>query len=127
MFKIFLEYTYNQKTNSIDIKIHQEQIAKYYYEKHPFFYIDNIDMNFLNKVGKNIQVIDYRTKPNRYFNVMFNLNILQTNGIEIMKDIHQIKLESDKETYTQNFPLISKIRKTDLKKKRTRIYSRFNR
>jgi hypothetical protein len=48
---------------------------------------------------------------------MFNLNILQTNGIEIMKDIHQIKLESDKENYTQNFPLISKIRKTDLKKR----------
>ena len=117
MFEINLDYTYSQKTNSIDIKIHQEQIAKYYYEKHPFFYIDNIDMNFLNKVGKNIQVIDYRTKPNRYFNVMFNLNILQTNGIEIMKDIHQIKLESDKETYTQNFPLISKIRKTDLKKR----------
>jgi hypothetical protein len=34
-----------------------------------------------------------------------------------MKDIHQIKLESDKENYTQNFPLISKIRKTDLKKR----------
>ncbi len=117
MFEINLDYTYSQKTNSIDIKIHQEQIAKYYYEKHPFFYIENIDVDFLNKVGKNIQVIDYRTKPNRYFNIMFNLNILQTNGIEIMKDIHQIKLESDKENYTQNFPLISKIRKTDLKKR----------
>jgi hypothetical protein len=45
------------------------------------------------------------------------LNILQTNGIEILKDLHDIKLESDKETYTQNFPLISKIRKTDLKKR----------
>ena len=117
MFEINLEYTYSQKTNSIDIKIHQEQIAKYYYENHPFFYIENIDVNFLNKVGKNIQVIDYRTKPNRYFDVFFNLNILQTNGIEIMKDIHQIKLESDKENYSQNFPLISKIRKTDLKKR----------
>ena len=117
MFEIDLDYTYSQKTNSIDIKIHQEQVAKYYYEKHPYFYLENIDVDFLNKVGKNIQVIDYRTKPNRYFAVYFNLNILQTNGIEIMKDIHQIKLESDKENYSQNFPLISKIRKTDLKKR----------
>ena len=117
MFKINLDYTYNQKTNSIDIKIHQEQVAKYYYEKHPYFYLDNIDVDFLNKIGKNIQVIDYRTKPNRYFDVLFNLNILQTNGIEIMKDIHQIKLEADKENYSQNFPLISKIRRTDLKKR----------
>ena len=117
MFEIDLDYTYSQKTNSIDIKIHQEQVAKYYYEKHPYFYLDNIDVDFLNKMGKNIQVIDYRTKPNRYFAVYFNLNILQTNGIEIMKDIHQIKLESDKENYSQNFPLISKIRKTDLKKR----------
>ena len=117
MFEINLDYTYNQKTNSIDIKIHQEQVAKYYYEKHPYFYLDNIDVDFLNKIGKNIQVIDYRTKPNRYFDVLFNLNILQTNGIEIMKDIHQIKLEADKENYSQNFPLISKIRRTDLKKR----------
>ena len=117
MFEIKLEYTYNQKTNSIDIKIHQEQIAKSYYEKHPFTTIKEIDINFLNKVGKNIQIIDYRTKPNRYFNIFFNLNILQTNGIEIMKDPHQIKLESDKENYLQNFPLISKIRKIPLKKR----------
>ena len=117
MFELNLDYTYSQKTNSIDIKIHQRQIAKTYYEKHPYFYLENIDIDFLNKVGKNIQVIDYRTKPNRYFDVSINLNILQTNGIEIMRDSHKIKLESDKENYCQNFPLISKIRKTDLKKR----------
>ena len=117
MFKIFLEYTYNQKTNSIDIKIKQEQIAKKYYEKHPYFNIEGIDIEFLDKIGKNIQVIDYKTKPTRYFDIFVKLNILQTNGIEILKDPHDIKLESDKETYTHNFPLISKIRKTDLKKR----------
>ena len=117
MFEINLDYTYSQKTNSIDIKIHQQQVAKYYYEKHPYFYLENIDVDFLNKVKKNIQVIDYRTKPNRYFDVSFNINILQTNGIEITKDPHKIKLESDKENYSQNFPLITKIRKTDLKKR----------
>ena len=117
MFKIFLDYTYNQKTNSIDIKIKQEQIAKKYYEKHPHFNIEEIDIEFLDKVGKNIQIIDYKTKPTRYFDIFVKLNILQTNGIEILKDLHDIKLESDKETYTQNFPLISKIRKTDLKKR----------
>ena len=117
MFKIFLDYTYNQKTNSIDIKIKQEQIAKKYYEKHPHFNIEEIDIEFLDKVGKNIQIIDYKTKPTRYLDIFVKLNILQTNGIEILKDLHDIKLESDKETYTQNFPLISKIRKTDLKKR----------
>ena len=117
MFKIFLDYTYNQKTNSLDIKIKQEQIAKKYYEKHPYFNIEEIDIEFLDKVGKNIQIIDYKTKPTRYLDIFVKLNILQTNGIEILKDLHDIKLESDKETYTQNFPLISKIRKTDLKKR----------
>jgi hypothetical protein len=117
MFKIFLEYTYNQKTNSIDIKIKQEQIAKKYYEKHPFFNIESIDIEFLDKINKNIQIIDYKTKPARYFDIFVKLNILQTNGIEILKDPHDIKLESDKETYNHNFPLISKIRKTDLKKR----------
>ena len=117
MFNIFLDYTYNQKTNSIDIKIKQEQIAKKYYEKHPYFNIEEIDIEFLDKVGKNIQIIDYKTKPTRYLDIFVKLNILQTNGIEILKDLHDIKLESDKETYTQNFPLISKIRKTDLKKR----------
>ena len=117
MFRIFLDYTYNQKTNSIDIKIKQEQIAKKYYEKHPYFNIEEIDIEFLDKVGKNIQIIDYKTKPTRYLDIFVKLNILQTNGIEILKDLHDIKLESDKETYTQNFPLISKIRKTDLKKR----------
>ena len=117
MFEINLDYTYSQKTNSIDIKIRQQQVAKKYYEKHPYFYLENIDVDFLNKVGKNIQVIDYRTKPNRYFDVSININILQTNGIEITKDPHKIKLESDKENYSQNFPLITKIRKTDLKKR----------
>ena len=117
MFKIFLEYTYNQKTNSIDIKIKQEQIAKKYYEKNPCFNIEGIDIEFLDKISKNIQIIDYKTKPNRYFDIFIKLNILQTNGIEILKDPHDIKLESDKETYNHNYPLISKIRKTDLKKR----------
>ena len=117
MFKIYLDYTYNQKTNSIDVKIKQEQIAKKYYEKNPFFNIEGVDIEFLDKVGKNIQIIDYKTKPNRYFDIFVKLNILQTNGIEIIKDPHDIKLESDKENYSNNFPLISKIRKTDLKKR----------
>ena len=117
MFKIYLEYTYNQKTNSIDIKIKQEQIAKKYYEKNPCSNIEGIDIEFLDKIDKNIQIIDYKTKPNRYFDIFVKLNILQTNGIEIIKDPHDIKLESDKETYNNNFPLISKIRKTDLKKR----------
>ena len=117
MFKIYLDYTYNQKTNSIDIKIKQEQIAKKYYEKNPCFNIEGIDIEFLDKIDKNIQIIDYKTKPNRYFDIFVKLNILQTNGIEIIKDPHDIKLESDKETYNNNFPLISKIRKTDLKKR----------
>ena len=75
MFKIFLEYTYNQKTNSIDIKIKQEQIAKKYYEKHPLFNVEGVDIEFLDKIGKNIQITDYKTKLNIYFDLFVKLNI----------------------------------------------------
>ena len=117
MFKINLNYIYNQKTNSIDIRIHQEQIAKLYYENHPFFNIKNVNFDFLKKIGKNLQVIDYRAKPSRYLNVFLNLNIIQTNGIEIKKDTQKIKLISGKENYSQNFPLTIKFRKSELKKR----------
>ena len=31
-------------SNSVDIKIHQKQIAKYFYEKHPFFNLENLKL-----------------------------------------------------------------------------------
>ena len=117
MLEIELKYSYNQKTNSIDIEIHQDQIAKKYYDSNPFFKLKEIDYDTINKLNKNIDIIDFRTKANRYFDILFNLNIIQTNGIEIMRDPHKIKLENEKENYVQNFPLISKIRKMPLKKR----------
>jgi len=117
MFEINLNYIYNQKTNSIDINIHQDQIAKKYYENNPFFNIKDINLDFLKKTGKNIQVIDYRTKPNRYLNILLNINIFQTNGIEIERDSQKIKLISGKDNYYQNFPLTTKFRKIKLKKR----------
>ena len=117
MFKLDLNYTYNKKSNCIDIKIHQEQIAKNYFEKHPFFDIKDVNFDYLKKIGKNINIIDYRTKPNINFNFFFNLNIIQTNGIKIKKEIHKIKLISGKEDYSQNIPLNIKFIKSVFKKK----------
>ena len=117
MLKIELKYKYNQKTNSIEIEIHQDQIAKKYYDSNPFFKLKEIDYDTINKLNKNVEIIDFRIKANRYFDILFNLSIIQTNGIEIMRDIHKIKLENEKENYVQTFPLISKIRKMPLKKR----------
>ena len=117
MFKIDLNYIYNQKTNSINIKIHQEQIAKLYYENHPFLNIKGVNFDFLKKMGKNLNVIDYRTKPNTYLNIFLNLDIIQTNGIEIKKDVHKIKLIYGKENFTLNLPLTIKFKKNELKKR----------
>ena len=117
MFEINLNYNYNKKTNSIDIKIHQEQISKNYYEKNPFFNIKDVNYDFLNKIGKNIQVIDQRIKPNIYLNIFLKLSIVQTNGIEIRKDLHQVKLVSGKENISQNFPLLTKFSNLKLKKR----------
>ena len=117
MLEIDLKYKYNQKTNSIEIEIHQDQIAKKYYDSNPFFKLKEIDYDTINKLNKNVEIIDFRTKANRYFDILFNLSIIQTNGIEIMRDIHKIKLENEKENYVQTFPLISKIRKMPLKKR----------
>ena len=117
MLSIDLHYSYNQRTNSVDIELHQNQIAKDYYTKNPFFKIKEIDYESLNKYKKSIQIIDFRAKANRFFDVFLTLNIYQTNGIEIMRDSHLIKLENEKENYFLNFPLISKMRKMPLKKR----------
>jgi hypothetical protein len=117
MFEISLNYIYNHKNNSIDIKIHQEQIAKKYYDNNPFFKIKNVNYTFLNQIGKNLQVIDHKIKPNKNFNSLFNINVIQTNGITIMNDIHEIQLFSEKDNVSQNFPLRTKIRQIELKQR----------
>ncbi len=118
MFEISLNYIYNHKNNSIDITIHQEQIAKKYYDANPFFKIKDVNYDFLNEKGNNFQIIDQRIKPNKNFNLLININVIQTNGITIMNDIHEIQLASDKNNFTQNFPLRARIRQSKLKKKR---------
>ena len=76
-----------------DIKIKQEQIAKKYYEKHPLFNVEGVDIEFLDKIGKNIQIIDYKTKPNRYFDIFVKLNILQTNYTHKNRQRFRIEIE----------------------------------
>ena len=117
MFEINLDYIYDRKTNSVDIKINQKQIAQNYYENHPFLKIKDINNDFLNKIGKNLQIIDSRTKLNKFFNVDFKLNIFQKNGFKIRKDIHQLKLLPENENNCYNFPITTKIRKNRLKRK----------
>jgi len=116
MFEINLDYIYNNKTNSIDIKIKQKQIAENYYENHPFFKIKNINNDLLDKVGKNVKIIDSRTKLNKFFNDDFKLNIFQKNGFKIRKDIHQLKLLPENENNYFNFPITTEFRKNKLKR-----------
>jgi hypothetical protein len=117
MLELTINYAYDKRTNSIDVEIAQSPITKTYYESNPIFKIKDIDYDFLDKVGKKIGVVDFRTRPARYFDVNINLTIFQTNGIEIMRESHQIRLENEKESITQNFPLIAKIRRIPIKKR----------
>jgi hypothetical protein len=117
MLELKLNYAYDKRTNSIDIELSQSPITKDCYESNPIFKIKDINYDLLEKVGKKLAVVDFRTRPARYFDVSVNLTIFQTNGIEIMRESHQIKLENEKESLTQNFALIAKIRRIPIKKR----------
>jgi len=117
MLELKIKYQYNKRTNSVDIDILQNPISKNYYEKHPYFKIKDINHEILNKLAKQVPVVDFRNKSIRYFDVNFNLYIYQTNGIEVMRDIHQIKLENERDSIFQNIPLIAKIRRIPIKKR----------
>jgi hypothetical protein len=117
MLELRINYAYDKRANSIDIEMSQAPITKDFYESNPIFKIKDINYELLEKVGKKIGVVDFRTRPARYFDVNINLTIFQTNGIEIMRETHQIKLENEKESLTQNFPLIAKIRRIPIKKR----------
>ncbi len=117
MLELTINYNYNKRTNSMDVEIYQSPISKNYYEQNPYFKIRDINYETLDSLGKKIAVVDYKSRPARYFDVNVNLLIYQTNGIEIMRDNHQIKLENERESLFQNFPLIAKIRRIPIKKR----------
>jgi len=117
MFEINLDYIYDNKTNSIDFKIKQKQIAQNYYENHPFFKIKNINNDYLDKIGKYVQIIDFRTKLNKFFDVDFKLNIFQKKGFKIRKDIHLFKFLPENDNICYNFPITTKFRKNKLKRR----------
>ena len=125
MFEVNLNYIYDNKTNSIDIKIKQKQIAQDYYENHPFLKIKDINNDFFDKEGKkNVKIIDYRIKLNHFFNVDFKLNIYQKNGFKIKKDIHQLQLLPENENKSYNFPITTKIRRNRLKRNEKKFIER---
>jgi hypothetical protein len=120
MLDLSVDYNYNKKTNSIDVQINQSPVGKKYFEKNPYFklpFMNQSTLEFLDKIDKRICVVDFKTRPVRWFDVNFNLLIYQTNGIEIKKETHQIKMDSEKEDLYNNFPLNSKIRKMPIKKR----------
>ena len=90
MLEININYKYDINNNIFEYNIKMENISKKYYEKNPYFYIGNIDYEYLNKIGNNIIVIDSRVKPNIFNNIKLNMEIIQRDGREIKKMIHQI-------------------------------------
>jgi hypothetical protein len=117
MLEITIKYTYKKTTNSVDIDLSQSPLSKPYFENNPFFKIKDINYDVLNKLNKKLPILDNRLKSIRYFDIGINLFIYQTNGIEVMRDIHQIKLENEKDSIFQNIPLIAKIRRIPIKKR----------
>jgi hypothetical protein len=117
MLEVTIKYTYKKTTNSVDIDLSQSPVSKPYFENNPFFKIKDINFDLLNKLNKKLPILDNRLKSIRYFDIAINLFIYQTNGIEVMRDIHQIKLENEKDSIFQNIPLIAKIRRIPIKKR----------
>ncbi len=117
MLDITIKFNYNKRTNSVDLDIIQNPISKNYFENYPYFKVKDLSYDVLNKLNKKVPVVDFRMKSVRYFDLNFNLYIYQTNGIEVMRDTHQIKLENERDSIFQNIPLIAKIRRIPIKKR----------
>ena len=117
MLELQLTYNYNKSTNSIDIDCRQTPVSKNYFDDNPHFKIKDIDMEILGSIEKKLSIVDFKCKSIRYFDVPINISIFQTNGIEIIKENHIIKLENEKDLICQNFPLITKLRKAPIKKR----------
>jgi len=117
MLELQLTYNYNKSTNSIDIDCRQTPVSKKYFDDNPHFKIKDIDMEILGSIEKKLSIVDFKCKSIRYFDVPINISIFQTNGIEIIKENHIIKLENEKDLICQNFPLITKLRKAPIKKR----------
>lgn len=117
MLEMTVKYTYKKSTNSVDIDVTQSPLTKNYFENNSFFKIKELNYEILNKLNKKVPILDTRLKSIRYFDMGINLFIYQTNGIEVMRDIHQIKLENERDSIFQNIPLIAKIRRIPIKKR----------
>lgn len=142
-----LFYRYIEDNNSIDVELYQIPELYEYATEFPLLNIDkenekvknsknttilnsnNINSNIANsntkelnydtlrKIGKIPPVVDFSAKANRYFDVDLVVNIYQTNGFEVLKETHQVVLESEKDCVIRNFPLITKLRKCPIKKR----------
>lgn len=117
MLDLTIKYNYNKRTNSVDIEILQNPISKPFFENCPYFKIKDLSYDVLSKLNKKVPIVDFRKKSIRYFDMNINIFIYQTNGIEVMRDIHQIKLENEHDSIFQNIPLIAKIRRIPIKKR----------
>jgi len=115
MLEVTTSYTYNQKTNSIDVEFAQKPILKEYYKENPVFKIK--ELTNLEIPGKKVSIVDFKTRAARFFDVNLNVVIYQTNGIEVIKESHMVKLENEKDVVTQNYLLNTKIRKPPIKKR----------
>ena len=86
MLEVTTSYTYNQKTNSIDVEFSQKPILKEYYKDNSVFKIK--ELTNLEVPGKKVSIVDFKTRAARFFDVNLNVVIYQTNGIEVIKESH---------------------------------------
>jgi hypothetical protein len=117
MLCLNINYSFNKRTNSIDLEIYQTPVAQHYFHNNPHFKIKDINLDGLENLNKKLAIVDFKVRPLRYFDVDVPVMIYQTNGIEIMRESHQIKLDNERESIYQNFPLSAKIRKAPIKKR----------
>jgi len=121
MLEVTTSYSYNQKTNSIDIEFSQKPVSKKNYEENPHFKIK--DLYDDESVSRKVEIVDFNARAVRYFDTNLNVVIFQTNGVEVIKECHTIKLENEKNTVNQNYLLNTKIRKPPIKKREQGNYN----
>lgn len=121
MVSITFNYTYKEDSNSINIEVYQKPLLMNHIINHPYIPYEEINKNIniqnLSKANKIPPIVDFRLKSNRYFDISLNITVFQTNGYEILKETHNILLDNDCEVSTKNIPLITKLRKGQIKKR----------
>ena len=116
MLLIKYNHTYKEESNSIEIILNQLPLIYDYVIENPLIKPD-FQYEKLKKISKIPPFIDFTLKSNRHFDISLNITVFQTNGYEILKETHGLTLEPDNDVSYKNIPLITKLRKGQIKKR----------